>query len=458
MEFQDARNLVDKLVFEKSSRYLSDPEVEVLRGAWEGITYAQMARESQYSENYLMRDVGPNLFRLLKDALEEDVSKANFRAALERRQVALGLGGFGLQSSPHQDWGEAPDISTFYGRDEELGVLKQWLVADRCRLVTLFGMGGVGKTTLARKLAEEVQDEFDYVVWRSLQSVTHLQDLLQDWFEFFPHLDLEHAPEEPHNRISAFLHLLNQHRCLFILDDVESVLHADETATDSNYQKAEDFKLFLRRLGSSNHKSCMVLISREKIRPIIELEQPNIVSSCHVEGLRNEDARSILEDRQLSGQEEWDTLIRLAKGVPLALKLISADIRDLFDGNVAEFLKYPMTWIFDDELSLILEEQYSYLDDRARELIHYFAEQDGPIPFDSLTDTLSNQSTSSVMKSLLTLIQRDWIEKLHPEDNNSDKTWYQAPFLVRKYVKRFQALDMNPAAETKSNLGEPVPA
>jgi DNA polymerase I-like protein with 3'-5' exonuclease and polymerase domains len=40
------------------------------------------------------------------------------------------------------DWGEAPDVSSFYGRTEELSQLEQWIVCDRTKVVALFGMGG----------------------------------------------------------------------------------------------------------------------------------------------------------------------------------------------------------------------------------------------------------------------------------------------------------------------------
>lgn len=67
-----------------------------------------------------------------------------------------------------KDWGEAIDVSVFYGRTEELTKLKQWIIQERCRLVVMLGMGGIGKTALSVKLAEKISGEFEYVIWRSL--------------------------------------------------------------------------------------------------------------------------------------------------------------------------------------------------------------------------------------------------------------------------------------------------
>src|SRR5207247_10519936 len=57
-----------------------------------------------------------------------------------------------------RDWGEAPDTIGFVGRAAELARLRGWLLEERCRLVAVFGMGGIGKTTLAARLARTVAD------------------------------------------------------------------------------------------------------------------------------------------------------------------------------------------------------------------------------------------------------------------------------------------------------------
>ena len=67
----------------------------------------------------------------------------------------------------HEDWGEAPRDRQCYGRDQELARLEQWIVHERCRVVAVLGIGGIGKTTLAVNVVQQVKEEFHYIFWRS---------------------------------------------------------------------------------------------------------------------------------------------------------------------------------------------------------------------------------------------------------------------------------------------------
>src|SRR5579883_2421074 len=52
---------------------------------------------------------------------------------------------------PREDWGEAPHVGHFYGREKELANLKRWILDEHCQLVALLGIGGVGKSSLTAR-------------------------------------------------------------------------------------------------------------------------------------------------------------------------------------------------------------------------------------------------------------------------------------------------------------------
>ncbi|MBW4522138.1 MAG: HEAT repeat domain-containing protein [Scytolyngbya sp. HA4215-MV1] len=87
MKFETVLQLVDDAVFQYEGRHLSDVESFILQGVWEGLTYEEMQQKSQYSFNYLTRDVGPALWKVLSQAFGEKVSKANFRSVIQRLAV-----------------------------------------------------------------------------------------------------------------------------------------------------------------------------------------------------------------------------------------------------------------------------------------------------------------------------------------------------------------------------------
>src|SRR4028119_1632645 len=174
--------------------HLNDIHILVLRQSWEGHSYPQIAKSAGYDAEYI-KFVGFQLWQLLSRVFGEKVTKSNVQSVLRRKaqqaqvavapshptQANLGRNAQTFQSgaTTHwvpadvttanrcQDWGEAIDVSVFYGRTEELAKLEQWIVQERCRLVMLLGMGGIGKTSISVKIAERIQEHFDYVIRRS---------------------------------------------------------------------------------------------------------------------------------------------------------------------------------------------------------------------------------------------------------------------------------------------------
>lgn len=83
-------------------------------------------------------------------------------------------------SGSRVDWGDALAVPTFYGREQELVTLSQWVVEERCRVVSVLGMGGIGKSALAVSLMHQVAEHFQVVLWRSLRDAPSCEALLED--------------------------------------------------------------------------------------------------------------------------------------------------------------------------------------------------------------------------------------------------------------------------------------
>ncbi len=62
------------------------------------------------------------------------------------------------------DWGEALAVPSFYDREREVAQLTQWVVQERCRLVSVLGLGGIGKSALAVSLMHQLAPHFEVVI------------------------------------------------------------------------------------------------------------------------------------------------------------------------------------------------------------------------------------------------------------------------------------------------------
>ncbi|WP_414585289.1 NB-ARC domain-containing protein [Scytonema sp. PCC 10023] len=278
----------------------------------------------------------------------------------------------GKVTSRRQDWGEAIDVSVFYGRSEEIGTLKQWIVSDHCRLITLIGMGGIGKTALSVKLAEVIQDEFEYLVWRSLRNAPPVQELLADLICFLCEEQETNLPETIDGKVARLLEYMRARRCLLILDNAESILCSDET--NRAYQAGyEGYGQLLRCVGETRHQSCLVLTSREKPKGLSAKEGINSpIRSMRLSGLTLKESQSILAEKGFSvSEDESRALVEHYAGNPLALKIVATTIQELFGGDVSQFLEQGSV-IFGD-ISDLLDQQFNRLSTLEQKIMYWLA-------------------------------------------------------------------------------------
>lgn len=128
-----------------TERCVSEIELEVLSRALDGQSMEAIAsglkvkpeavrkRLGEVHKKFHIPGTGPGklakLQKILVDLYQQNASESTVPAGARTKVL----------TANRIDWGEAPDVSSFYGRAAELATLEQWIVSDRCRLVALLG-------------------------------------------------------------------------------------------------------------------------------------------------------------------------------------------------------------------------------------------------------------------------------------------------------------------------------
>src|SRR5260370_11318541 len=234
-------------------------------------------------------------------------------------------------TSSHFDWGDALDVHDFYGREAERLQLEQWVLQERCQVVSVLGMGGIGKSALSVTLMHQVAPAFQSVVFRSLRDPPPCQDLLADCLQVLSPQTLSALPSSLERRMDLLLACLQRQRCLLMLDSLETLLQAHNP--EGGYRVGyEDYAALLSRVADAPHQSCLLITSREMPAELEPLERRRAsVRALRLAGLEQEACEQLFEERDVVGStQDRQRLVQLYAPNPLALKIVAASIVELF--------------------------------------------------------------------------------------------------------------------------------
>lgn len=413
---------------------LNTLQIDIFVGSWNKQSYHTMARELNHEYSYI-KDVGAELWKVLSQALGIQVTKLNLQNTLTRYAHQEQGASYTLTQNSSVDWGEAVDVSQFYGRQTELDTLEQWVIQERCRFVAIVGMGGIGKTMLVTKLTHQLMEaeQFEIVVWRSLRQAPPLIDFLTELMQAIA--PDQSCPTQLDALLRQLLEQLRQHRCLLIFDNVEVVLSSSELV--GTYRIGyEGYSALFQQLGEGQHQSSVLLTSREVPTEVATQASPMLpVRLLRLGRLSIEEGELILAAKGVSIQTNRarvQELIDRYQGNPLALKIVAAQIQDLYDNNIAAFLEQE-TRLFKNIRDL-LTQQFDRLSVIECQVMYWLAINREAVSAEQLqADLLPSITQGKLQDALVSLDQRSLIEKIKPTTASKGFSYTQQP-IVMEYV------------------------
>lgn len=250
------------------------------------------------------------------------------------------------ESSLTQPQLHLPTASTpFIGRQAELAQIAERLLNPECRLLTLIGSGGIGKTRLALQTAVSLQTQFpDGVGFVSLVDVEaqpQLNDLIAT--ATAKALNLTFAGKEsPQTQLGNYL---QQKNILLIFDNFEQIMEASALVHDI-LGTAPDIKILVTSRQKLNlPQEWLLPIHGMDIPPMSVPARNGSIAQYDALKLFFQRARMIQPNFPLSVTDEpfINHICHLTQGTPLAIELAAAWVQTLSCAEIVTEMKQGLT-------------------------------------------------------------------------------------------------------------------
>lgn len=334
---------------------------------------------------------------------------------------------------PVVHFGSMPELLHFGGRQDDLALMRHWIGQDRCRLFVVLGLPGAGKSALAAAFVQEVCEDggsqhlgFQQIVWQSLSAPFSCVETLQGWLAQLEPSAKDIPTSNIDQLIGRLFHLLKERRCLLVLDGVDE--EALESTPDVDaYNRL--FRLFFQR----EHRSCLVLTSRSRPSALTLLdERDRAFRWLQLGGLGPAEGVALLREYGLGAERgDLEQLCRHYAGNPLLLTQVANLIHELFDGNVAAFLRENLYFL--GEIGTGLYRYLSKLPPAEARLLHCLADMGTPTSREVLWQAMQSDFDRSTFLLALRSLQNLFLIQV-------DKESIDLPLLLLSYFQEHRLL------------------
>lgn len=333
-EMSELVTVADALIFAKTGRSLNDVQKSILEQVLQGRKLRDI-HITGYSDSTVQRVFCPRLWELLSEATEHKVRINTLAFVLQKLQTPLSIGSDASEMTPVEPSTSAPPIQSlrhnlpapsctnFIGREEEIARLLELLsTRHAAHLVSVDGIGGVGKTTLVveaayRCLHASYNNEaflgvptFDIIIFTSakryyltqsgfLPSLAPRKTLVDIFQQIARVLGLEITGISFEEQLDLIKDALSCQRTLLIVDNLETV------------ENQQDVLAFLYELPA-NVKA--VITTREQIIfvPVRLTSMPEEDGLCLIRHEAKEKGVSL-------STQDSQALYKMTGGIPVAI-------------------------------------------------------------------------------------------------------------------------------------------
>ncbi|MGC8912733.1 MAG: tetratricopeptide repeat protein [Thermoplasmata archaeon] len=290
-----------------------------------------------------------------------------------------------------------PSIVHFFGRQEEIRKIDEFINSKTHRFIVIHGIAGMGKTTLGAKVARNYMKKC-HVFWIRIYDWVNLRTIISEFGEMLFVVKRAHLKNyietKPSIDIGEVLGILERD-----LKNLGAIIFIDD------FQKVnEEIKSFFTSLLdviASIDGIKFILLTRHPVQfyDIRDIEQRKIVTELELKGL---DKESTFEFLRLKGFPEhmFEKIYALTKGHPLALEFMKS----------TEDLKQTSSGIY----KFIFNEIFMKLSDTEKSFLKKVSVFRHPVSIETITYTFpsytSETITQLINRGLLSQVSSDLYE------------------------------------------------
>lgn len=288
-----------------------------------GIQSSEKLRNRLYEEEVIFKDGLKEEKMKFKALLKALPGKPNpIKALAHITNDIFDLGMFKMKSEDRGvDFSDLlPEIRYFFGREEELGILKEFVESKNKRIFALKGIAGIGKTTLLTKFVSELKG-WEILMYRVCEWST-LRNVLMRLAEFLAFkgrrdlLSYLKSQEVPNieDSVAIASRGLSGLKTFLVFDDVHNA--------------NENIVMFFRALTESSNalKDSKLVVAGRTIPAFYSRKDVKVrgaVEEMRLKGLDKEAAKEILRVQREGEDRDFSALYKLSKGHPLFLELLA---------------------------------------------------------------------------------------------------------------------------------------